>query len=56
MDDANYYQFNMGSAMGQKLPDIWVTTWFRNVTSRGGCSTCKLRSEIYGMEDYLVKL
>ena len=43
-------------AVEQKLRDIWITKWYGNVTSRGVCSTYKLYKEVYGMEDYLVKL
>ena len=43
-------------AVEQKLRDIWITKWYGNVTSRAICSTYKLYKEIYGIEEYLVKL
>ncbi len=43
-------------AVEQKLRDIWITTWYSNLTNKGICCTYKLYKEIYGMEEYLVKL
>ena len=45
-----------GKAVKQKLRHIWITKWYRNITSRAVCSTYKLYKEVYGMEEYLVKL
>ncbi len=43
-------------AVEQKLRDIWITTWYGNVTTKGICNTYRLYKEIYEMEKYLVKL
>ena len=43
-------------AVEQKLRDIWITKWYGNVTARAICSTYKLYKEVYGIEEYLVKL
>ena len=43
-------------AVEQKLKDLWIMKWYGNVTIRAICSTYKLYKEVYGIEEYLVKL
>lgn len=45
-----------GKAVQHKLRDLWTTKWYGNVTTRGICNTYKLYKQVYGMEEYLLKL
>ena len=40
----------------QKLKDLWITTWYGNITTKAICSSYRLYKEVYGIEEYLVRL
>ncbi len=43
-------------AIEQKLKDLWINIWHRNLATKNICRTYKLYKEIYGTEDYLLEL
>ena len=43
-------------AVEQRLKDLWLTTWYRNMSTKNICSSYRVFKEGYGIEDYLVKL
>ncbi len=43
-------------AVEQRLQDLWITTWYRNITMKQICSSYRIFKVVYGIEDYLVKL
>ena len=40
----------------QRLKDLWISTWYRNIITKGICSSYSVYKEVYGIEEYLVKL
>ena len=40
----------------QKLKDLWITKWYSNISVKGICSSYQIYKEVYGIEEYLLKL
>uniref|UniRef100_A0A0N7ZBB2 Reverse transcriptase domain-containing protein n=1 Tax=Scylla olivacea TaxID=85551 RepID=A0A0N7ZBB2_SCYOL len=43
-------------AVENKLKDHWITSWFRNISTKGLCKSYRMYKDLYCREDYLLKL
>lgn len=41
-------------AVEQRLKNLWISTWYRNVTTKSICGSYMMYKEVYGIEEYLV--
>ena len=43
-------------AVEVKLKDLWITTWYRNLSTKSICSSYKMYKQVYVREGYLMNL